>query len=80
MQVAEVIKGNSEYLAEWVTREQGKPLGGVGPDQVPGSRFELWGSRGLDSLESLTSCLLDCMSSNRGPEGLPSVWARGFTK
>jgi len=43
MQVVEVIKGNSEYLAEWVTREQGKPLGGVGPDQVPGSRFELWG-------------------------------------
>ena len=43
MKVAEVIKGNSEYLAEWVTREQGKPLGGVGPDQVPGSRFELWG-------------------------------------
>jgi acyl-CoA reductase-like NAD-dependent aldehyde dehydrogenase len=43
MQVAEAIKSNSEYLAEWVTREQGKPLGGVGPDQVPGSRFELWG-------------------------------------
>lgn len=43
MQVAEVIKGNAPYLAEWVTREQGKPLGGVGPDQVPGSRFELWG-------------------------------------
>jgi len=43
MKVAEVIKGNAEYLAEWVTREQGKPLGGVGPDQVPGARFELWG-------------------------------------
>ena len=43
MQVAEVIKGNAPYLAEWVTREQGKPLGGVGSDQVPGSRFELWG-------------------------------------
>ncbi len=43
MQVAEVIKGNAGHLAEWVTREQGKPLGGVGPDQVPGSRFELWG-------------------------------------
>jgi len=43
MKVAEVIKANSEYLAAWVTREQGKPLGGVGPDQVPGSRFELWG-------------------------------------
>ena len=43
MQVAEKIKANAPYLAEWVTREQGKPLGGVGPDQVPGSRFELWG-------------------------------------
>ncbi|MDE2371496.1 MAG: aldehyde dehydrogenase family protein [Burkholderiales bacterium] len=43
MQVAEVIKANADYLANWVTREQGKPLGGVGPDQVPGSRFELWG-------------------------------------
>ncbi|MCC6551921.1 MAG: aldehyde dehydrogenase family protein [Polyangiaceae bacterium] len=43
MKVAEVIKGNAGYLAEWVTREQGKPLGGVGPGQVPGSRFELWG-------------------------------------
>lgn len=43
MQVAEVIKANAPYLAEWVTREQGKPLGGVGPDQVPGARFELWG-------------------------------------
>lgn len=43
MQVAEAIKTNAPYLAEWVTREQGKPLGGVGPDQVPGARFELWG-------------------------------------
>ncbi len=43
MQVAEVIKANAPYLAEWVTKEQGKPLGGVGPDQVPGARFELWG-------------------------------------
>lgn len=43
MQVAEAIKKNAPYLAEWVTREQGKPLGGVGPDQVPGARFELWG-------------------------------------
>ena len=43
MQVAEIIKANSEYLASWVTREQGKPLGGVGPDQVPGARFEVWG-------------------------------------
>lgn len=43
MKVAEVIKANAPYLSEWVTREQGKPLGGVGPDQVPGARFELWG-------------------------------------
>ena len=43
MKVAEVIKANSDYLADWVTREQGKPLGGVGPDQVPGARFEIWG-------------------------------------
>jgi len=43
MKMAEVIKGNAEYLASWVTREQGKPLGGVGPDQVPGARFEIWG-------------------------------------
>ncbi len=43
MKLAEAIKQNAPYLAEWVTREQGKPLGGVGPDQVPGARFELWG-------------------------------------
>ncbi len=43
MQLAEAIKQNAPYLAEWVTREQGKPLGGLGPDQVPGARFELWG-------------------------------------
>lgn len=43
MKVAETLKVNAEYLATWVTREQGKPLGGVGPDQVPGARFELWG-------------------------------------
>ena len=43
MRVAEVIKANAAALAEWVTREQGKPLGGVGPDQVPGARFEAWG-------------------------------------
>jgi len=43
MQVAETIKSNAPYLAEWVTREQGKPLGGLGPDQVPGARFEVWG-------------------------------------
>lgn len=43
MKAAEVIKANAPYLAEWVTREQGKPLGGLGPDQVPGARFEVWG-------------------------------------
>jgi acyl-CoA reductase-like NAD-dependent aldehyde dehydrogenase len=43
LRVADVIQANAEHLAGWVTREQGKPLGGVGPDQVPGSRFELWG-------------------------------------
>lgn len=40
---ADVLKENAEYLAQWVTREQGKLLGGLGPDQVPGSRFELGG-------------------------------------
>ena len=43
MKVAEVLHGNAEYLAGWVTREQGKPLGGVGPTEVPGARFELFG-------------------------------------
>jgi acyl-CoA reductase-like NAD-dependent aldehyde dehydrogenase len=41
--VADVLKSNATYLAEWVTREQGKPLGGLGPDQVPGALFELAG-------------------------------------
>lgn len=41
--VADVLRDNADALAQWVTREQGKPLGGVGPGQVPGSRFELWG-------------------------------------
>ncbi|AQT53739.1 MULTISPECIES: aldehyde dehydrogenase family protein [Burkholderia cepacia complex] len=41
--VADVLNENAEYLATWITREQGKPLGGVGPDQIPGSRFEMWG-------------------------------------
>lgn len=43
MRVADAIRSNSEYLAQLVTAEQGKPLGGVGPDQIPGSRFEMWG-------------------------------------
>jgi acyl-CoA reductase-like NAD-dependent aldehyde dehydrogenase len=42
MQVADVIRANAEYLVAWVTREQGKPLGGLGPGEVPGARFELW--------------------------------------
>ncbi len=33
--VAEVLTENSQYLAEWITREQGKPLAG------PGSLFEM---------------------------------------
>jgi acyl-CoA reductase-like NAD-dependent aldehyde dehydrogenase len=41
--VAEVLHANAEYLAEWITREQGKPLGGLGPTEVPGARFEAWG-------------------------------------
>ncbi|MFJ3055017.1 aldehyde dehydrogenase family protein [Herbaspirillum sp. NPDC087042] len=41
--VADAIAANAEWLATLVTQEQGRPLGGVGPDQVPGSRFELWG-------------------------------------
>jgi acyl-CoA reductase-like NAD-dependent aldehyde dehydrogenase len=41
--VADALKRNATYLAEWVTREQGKPLGGLGPDQVPGALFELAG-------------------------------------
>lgn len=43
MKVAEVIKTHADSLAHWVTREQGKPLGGIGPDQVIGARFEIWG-------------------------------------
>lgn len=33
--VAEVLTTNTQYLAEWITREQGKPLAG------PGSLFEM---------------------------------------
>ncbi len=33
--VAEVLKSNTEYLAKWITQEQGKPLAG------PGSMFEM---------------------------------------
>jgi len=41
--VADALRDNSRYLAEWITREQGKPLGGTAPDQVPGALFELAG-------------------------------------
>ncbi len=40
--VADKLRDNAEHLATWITWEQGKPLGGVGPDQVPGARFEAW--------------------------------------
>jgi len=46
MKVADLLKEHADELAQWVTREQGKPLGGIGPGQVPGSRFELWGCEG----------------------------------
>lgn len=38
--VADILRENAELLAGWVTREQGKPLGGVGPNDVPGARLE----------------------------------------
>lgn len=53
--VADAIAAHAERLATLVTQEQGRPLGGVGPGQVPGSRFELWGceawTRATASLE-----------------------------
>jgi acyl-CoA reductase-like NAD-dependent aldehyde dehydrogenase len=38
--VADILRDNAEFLAGWVTREQGKPLGGLGPTDVPGARLE----------------------------------------
>lgn len=35
MQVAQVLTDNTEYLAKWITQEQGKPMAG------PGSMFEM---------------------------------------
>ncbi|RFN57800.1 aldehyde dehydrogenase family protein [Marixanthomonas ophiurae] len=35
MQVAQVLTDNTDYLAKWITQEQGKPLAG------PGSMFEM---------------------------------------
>lgn len=43
LQVADVIRTHADDLAQWVTQEQGKPLGGIGPGQVPGARFEVFG-------------------------------------
>jgi acyl-CoA reductase-like NAD-dependent aldehyde dehydrogenase len=43
MNVAQAIADKAETLARWVAREQGKPLGGVGPGQIPGARFEVAG-------------------------------------
>jgi acyl-CoA reductase-like NAD-dependent aldehyde dehydrogenase len=53
--VAQAIQTNAEYLADWITREQGKPLGGLGPGQVPGARFEVAG----------------CVAWTEVPAGLP---------
>ena len=39
--VADVIAANARHLAQWVTREQGKPLGGAGPGEIPGAHFEI---------------------------------------
>lgn len=45
LKVAQAIEKQAEELALWVTREQGKPLGGLGPGQVPGARFEVMGCK-----------------------------------
>ncbi|MDM0071439.1 aldehyde dehydrogenase family protein [Variovorax sp. J31P207] len=39
--VADMISENAQDLARWVTREQGKPLGGVGAGEIPGALFEI---------------------------------------
>ncbi len=39
--VADAIAANAQHLAQWVTREQGKPLGGTDPQEVPGALFEI---------------------------------------
>lgn len=43
LKIVDALQANADHLATWVSREQGKPLGGVGPGQVPGARFEAWG-------------------------------------
>jgi acyl-CoA reductase-like NAD-dependent aldehyde dehydrogenase len=40
LKVAEALQQNSKHLAEWITREQGKPLNG------PGANFEMQGCVG----------------------------------
>ena len=40
--VADALHAQAEPLAQWIAREQGKPLGGLGPTAVPGARFEVW--------------------------------------
>ncbi|MEN0046250.1 MAG: aldehyde dehydrogenase family protein [Bacteroidota bacterium] len=40
MEVAQVLTDNTPYLAEWITKEQGKPMAG------PGSMFEMQGCVG----------------------------------
>lgn len=40
--VADALHARAEPLAQWIAREQGKPLGGLGPTAVPGARFEAW--------------------------------------
>ena len=57
--LAEAIGANAEALAEWVTREQGKPLGGIGPGQVPGSRFEVFGCQAWTQVTASLSLPVD---------------------
>lgn len=40
--IGQAIGEHAESLANWIAREQGKPLGGVGPAAVPGARFEVF--------------------------------------
>ena len=48
LKLAEVLGQHAEELAALGHARAGKPLGGVGPDQVPGARFEIFGLPGLD--------------------------------
>ena len=53
LKVAQTIEAHADELALWVTREQGKPLGGLGPGQVPGARFEVMGCKKAELLPEL---------------------------